>query len=286
MSDPVRELKQELLFAAERRLADTSRSHSRRNRVLLAAAALTVSALVTLVVSAPWTSSPGFLQQAEAALTGPAASILHYRWEMTRTSTEFGCTVSTGPHETWIDQRAPHRFRAIVPLGPPWLQFAGSSRRTFVCADWGTVEIGGNLGAFRMLRFVPPNTVIESGGLIPVTDPVASLRDVMRAAITEGRAHHEGKTELDGRVVERIRIDPRSGCSDVPCALSTYVYVEPETLFPVQSEGPYSFAFYPDTNYLRLHVVERYLKYEYLPRTAANRALTDIRAQHPEATGP
>ena len=288
MSDPIRELKQELLSAAERRPAQTNRSRSRRSRVLLAAAALTVSAVVTLVVSAPWTSSPGFLQQAEAALTGPAASILHYRWEMTRTSTEFGCTVSNGPNETWVDQRRPHRFRAIVPLGPPWLQFPGSNRRMFACADWGTAEIGGNLGGFRMLRFVPPDTVTESGGLIPVTDPVASLRDVMRAAIAEGRAHHEGKTELDGRVVERIRIDPRSGCPDEPCSLSTYVYVEPETLFPVQSEGPYSFAFYPaaGTLPLQFHVVERYLKYEYLPRTAANRALTDIRAQHPEATGP
>jgi hypothetical protein len=138
-----------------------------------------------------------------------------------------------------------------------------------------------------MLRFVPPDTVEESGGLIPATDPVASLRDVMRAAIAEGRAHHEGKTELDGRIVERIRLDPRSGCPDKPCSLPTYVYVEPETLFPVQSEGPSSFGFYPDTDrILRFHVVERYLKYEYLPRTAANRALTDIRAQHPEATGP
>ena len=31
-------------------------------------------------------------------------------------------------------------------------------------------------------------------------------------------------------------------------------------------------------------VVGRYLTYEYLPRTEANLALTDIRAQHPGAT--
>jgi hypothetical protein len=287
MSDPVRELKQELLSAAERRPADANRSHSRRNRVLLTAAALTVAAVVTLVVSAPWASSPGFLQKAEAALTGPAGSILHYRWEMTRTSTEFGCTVSSGPNETWVDQRPPHRFHAIVPVDPALLTVPATSRRTLACADWGTAEIGGNLGGFRMLRFVPPGKVVESGDLIPVTDPVASLRDAMRAAIAEGRAHHEGKTELDGRIVERIRLDPRSGCGDQPCRLSTYVYVEPETLFPVQSEGPPSFAYYPYAySVTRFHVVERYLKYEYLPRTAANRALTDIRAQHPEATGP
>ncbi len=31
-------------------------------------------------------------------------------------------------------------------------------------------------------------------------------------------------------------------------------------------------------------VVDRYLTFEYLPRTAANLALADIRAQHPDAT--
>jgi hypothetical protein len=35
---------------------------------------------------------------------------------------------------------------------------------------------------------------------------------------------------------------------------------------------------------VRLHIVERTLAYEYLPRTAANLALTDIRAQDPDAT--
>ena len=33
-------------------------------------------------------------------------------------------------------------------------------------------------------------------------------------------------------------------------------------------------------------VVARYLTFEYLPRTAANLALTDIVAQHPNAGGP
>jgi hypothetical protein len=37
---------------------------------------------------------------------------------------------------------------------------------------------------------------------------------------------------------------------------------------------------------VRLKFVNRYLSYEYLPRTAANLALTDIRAQQPDAKGP
>ena len=33
-----------------------------------------------------------------------------------------------------------------------------------------------------------------------------------------------------------------------------------------------------------INVVDRYLKFEYLPRTEATLALADIRAQHPDAT--
>jgi hypothetical protein len=37
---------------------------------------------------------------------------------------------------------------------------------------------------------------------------------------------------------------------------------------------------------VRVHLVTRYLAFEYLPRTAANLALTNVHAQHPNATGP
>jgi hypothetical protein len=33
-----------------------------------------------------------------------------------------------------------------------------------------------------------------------------------------------------------------------------------------------------------INVADRYLKFEYLPRTEGNLALADIRAQHPDAT--
>ena len=33
-------------------------------------------------------------------------------------------------------------------------------------------------------------------------------------------------------------------------------------------------------------ITVRYLMFEHLPRSVANLALTDIRAQHPDATGP
>lgn len=37
---------------------------------------------------------------------------------------------------------------------------------------------------------------------------------------------------------------------------------------------------------VQLQMRTRYLTFEYLPRTAGNLALTDIRAQHPDAIGP
>ena len=37
---------------------------------------------------------------------------------------------------------------------------------------------------------------------------------------------------------------------------------------------------------VQLQMRTRYLTFEYLPRTAVNLALTDIRAQHPDAIGP
>ena len=53
--------------------------------------------------------------------------------------------------------------------------------------------------------FVPPDQFaiwpLGKGGAPP--DPVTELRD----AISAGRAHLEGRTQLDGRTVERIRID-------------------------------------------------------------------------------
>jgi hypothetical protein len=81
-------------------------------------------------------------------------------------------------------------------------------------------EYGGTYGS-KTPRFVPPNRLRVARQRFRFSlDPAADLR----GAISAGRAHDEGKTQLDGRTVERIRI--------------------------------------------------------------ANLALTDIRAQHPDATGP
>jgi len=101
----------------------------------------------------------------------------------------------------------------------------------------------------------------------------------LRRAIRAGLAHLQGSTELHGRTVERIRIDPcpakslnvyPSPCPDlVQLKGGGHAYVDPDTYYPVE---------------IRLSGdVTRFAEYEYLPRTAANLALTNIRAQHPHA---
>ena len=54
--------------------------------------------------------------------------------------------------------------------------------------------------------FVPPDTLSFAPLQFHIPyDPVTMLRE----AISAGHAHHDGTTQLDGRTVERIRIDPR-----------------------------------------------------------------------------
>jgi hypothetical protein len=108
----------------------------------------------------------------------------------------------------------------------------------------------------------------------------------LRQAIAEGRARDEGKTQLHGRTVERIRIEPAADCGLPGCPRDpVYTYVDPETFHPIEIHGIGLIA-PPDGPVVWSRVVMRYLTFEYLPRTAANLELADIRAQHPNATGP
>ena len=109
----------------------------------------------------------------------------------------------------------------------------------------------------------------------------------MREAISGGRAHHDGQTKLAGRTVELIRIDPPSRCPFPSCREASYAYVDPESYDLVQTESPYGMYTGGSGQRIRqFKTIARYLTFEYLPRTAANLAFTDIVAQHPNAGGP
>jgi hypothetical protein len=289
MSDPVSDLKRELLAAAERQqghdAARTGRGRRRlpsgRNRLLLAAT-LSIAAVVALLVTAPWSTSPGFLEEAQAALTPPAGTIVHQRWEVTSSSTSLGCTVTRGPNEIWIDQKPPYRYRALVndlPADP-----GDADPRELACSSGTEAELGGAFNSGETLMFVPPDTLsaLRARFVFPL-DPVKELRE----AISAGRAHQEGEVELDGRIVERIRVDPPSECLSPDCPREpSYAYVDPETFYPVQTDCDCGAIALPGRPVERVHLVMRYLTFEYLPRTDANLELTDIRAQHPNAIEP
>jgi hypothetical protein len=260
MSDPITDLKQELLAAAERQQRQDAvpadrrplRTRVPRPRLLVASAALAIAAGVALFVTAPWGGSPDFLAKAQAALTPPTGTVLHVRYRPGRPRgiRRDQCAIGS---EFWIDQTPPYRYRTLRPFPVP--AFCSTSRPA-------TAEIGGTLRSRRALRFVPPNTLrAQPAGRPRFRDPVQGLRD----ALSAGTAVDDGQTQLDGRTVQRIRIGDESW------------YVDPQTFYPIEVHVPY-------VPFPNKEGVWHILAYEYLPATAANLALANIRAQHPNAT--
>ena len=283
-SDDVRRRASARLVAAfERERASSAgrapRFARRRYGVLTFAAALVVASATALFL-APWASSPGFLERAQAALTPSAGTILHYKWQETRTSTEFSCTVTERPSEIWIDQTYPRKYRALLGRGPA----TSNDPRKQICSRGKPAEIGGDLTERPTLMFFPPDWLSYAPLQYHTPyDPVGDLRE----AISAGRAHHDGQTKLAGRTVERIRIDPPSPCPFPNCREPSYIYVDPESYDLVQWESPYAaYVLGTPRRMWQFEVVLRYLTFEHLPRTAPNLALTDIVAQHPNAGGP
>ncbi len=226
MRDPIADLKHELLAAAERQQPHAAavgagrrrlRVSLSRNRVLLTATTVAVVAAATLVFTAPWNNSPGFLGRVQAALTPPPGTILHAKWELTSTSSDLACTVTHGPNEIWIDQTPPHMYRVLLAS----LDSGAPIRARLPARAERPSELGGCHEPFEPARHGGDAQVRAAehadysqrsrGSCFPV-DPVKDLR----VAISAGRAHDEGKTELDGRTVERIRTDPPTGCPVSP----------------------------------------------------------------------
>ena len=133
--------------------------------------------------------------------------------------------------------------------------------------------------------FVPPNTLTTTPEWPPQAfldpDPYGGIRQ----AIDDGTAHLQGRTVLgNGQVVERIRIDCDDGT--FPGCDPRYWYVDPETFLPVRTLAGPGLRPGPGASCTAPCFSQDFLAYEYLPGTPANRALADIRTQHPGATGP
>jgi hypothetical protein len=260
------------------------RTRPRRSALVLAT--LVAAAAAALFLSAPSKKSPTFLARAEAALTPPPGVILHENYNVTNVSKDLHCSVTYGPSKFWIDQTAPRRFRILLNEPPPPTDRGNVDLRREVCGEGTVMELGGAYDSAQTLMFVSPSKL----SVYPVifsfdTDPVANLR----FAIRSGHAHDEGKTKLKGRTVERIRLDAMCASSRVPgpcLPVPGYAYVDPKTFDPVEIDGHGYTVNRNRTRSVLWTRIWHISKFEYLPRTPANLALTNIRAQHPNATGP
>ncbi len=283
-----------------------------RVRILTASALCVAAAAVVLLLIAPGGSSPSYLARASAAITSPKPdSILYERWQATFPSEGPGHPSQTfGPDQLWIEGAAPRRYRLIMQPNPEsqtpdriWGQYGGPFgfggypywlKELEAAVAGHPLELGGELEnptehaqPPRTLTFTPPDTIWSGrfraplGAPLPgpshtineaVSDPVTALRK----AIAEGHAQEDGTSKLDGHTLKRITFNPTPPPPDAP----------PSTTQATKAEGSYALV---DSETFKPVVIEiadstyRFLTYEYLPANPTNLALTNIKAQHPNA---
>lgn len=271
MSDPIDQLKRELLAAADRRQQPALRPRRSRTHFAAAAAALVLALTAAALTVQPWSGSTSVLAQAEAALRPADDVVLHQEWVATTTSKRFGCTVTHRPSALWIDQAPPHRFRVRLEDAPPPTALQRDAR-ALACWDGAGVELGGALDTRETQELTPEGDLRPAPRFGHPVDLVADLR----RALEERRARDQGETTRDGRTVRELRVDPPTGCTARGCPREpTDWYVDPETFRPVAMEGP-AVIDIPGRPLVELRSEVRFLVYEELPRTDANRRLTDI----------
>jgi hypothetical protein len=282
-----------------------------------------VATVVLIVLAPWSGSSDFLARAAAALTPPGPGSVLYERWEHIISepgNPVFKDGAMLGPEQLWIEGASPRRYRAV--LEPNDNVRYDSSEPTGLALTYGVdvayggyttnwlnrlprelagrpLELGGTLEAptnkahpdiiLPTLTFVPSNELFRArlhvalGASLPgphdqiiETDP--DPVSVLRAAIAEGRAHEAGVTDREGLNVLRIDLNLSrqlpAGAPPLPANApvfhrEAYAYVEPETFRPIE-------IVYGRDAY-------RFLAYEYLPASPANRALTDIRAQHPTA---
>jgi hypothetical protein len=229
--------------------------------------------------------------------------------------------VRFGPEQLWIESDRPRRYRTVLlPRSGPDKRTPGGAGLAYaygVNIGFGgndpdnvlgrvqralarrPLELGGTVeapsgmthpgGLQPTLTLLPSNDLLRArlrvvlGPSLPgphdqIVEDGADPVGVLREAIAEHRAHLAGITQLGGQTVQRIVIflPPQLPAAVPPLPPGAPVvhtadlaYVEPKTFRPV--EIVFGGQIY------------RFLAYKYLPASAANQALTDIRAQHPHA---
>jgi hypothetical protein len=230
---------------------------------------------VSLFVLSPWrggSAKAATIQRRAAALLGYRVGLIEYR-KVRETYTFFargkGAAVSTEvvSRESWWETAAPFRSRLLVSY------------------DGHTLESGAAGSGCHSPRYVfdPASGVLYRSrymgaceGSPRPADPAAQIRGELAA----GALELAGTTTIAGRRVYRFRMpdryyDKRLHVSIVLDRTDAFLYVDARDYRTVRVVWTSTSGGYRD----RLD----YLDWTYLPASATNRALSDIRAQHPKA---
>jgi hypothetical protein len=235
-----------------------------------------LAACASLLVVSPWrggSAEAATIQRRAAALLGYRAGLIEYR-KVRETYTFFArgkgaakARTEVVSSESWSETAAPFRSRRLVSY------------------DGHTLESGAGGNGCHSPRYVfdpASGTLYRSrytgvcvGSPRPV-GPAAQVRDELAA----GALEPAGTTTIAGRTVYRFRMpdsyyDKRLRATIVRDSTNAFLYVDARDYRTVRVVWTSTSAGYRD----RLD----YLDWTYLPASATNRALSDIRAQHPTA---
>lgn len=245
------------------RLTGAARPVRRRPTWLLrlGAVAAVVVAVLAIVLAAPWNrgSQAAVLEKIRSALTPRPGWILHERDVTRQIEAANGRPVAI-VSESWTRYAPPYTFREVV-------RRPGSA----------PVEEGGALRSGQAFVFDPATkTLYRDNALIRGVARVQRDQAAeLRRAIAAGKAAVAGRITIDGRTL--LRIVPTT-----PQRYGFWVdYVDGTTFRPVRFElsglpvrGKDGIP-HPSTS------VTTVTAYDYLPPTAHNLRLADIRARHP-----
>jgi hypothetical protein len=209
------------------------------------ALAAALGAVAIVMIAAPWqTAGRDDIARAAAMVALKPGTVLHVRADGHKIYTPFS--------EQWI-----------APDGS-WRDEHGGSSAAGPC----TVEGGFNAATHVLSVYDAPTRTVYSRHLGEAMARLSAYPDQIaqvRAWLAAGQLHGDGEARIDGRRVTRLVPTHGQRLRGVKA-----YYVDARTSAPVRWQ---------------LNAAQWYdfTVYERLPATAANLALTSIRAQHPEA---
>lgn len=234
-------------------------AHRRRPRLLRVATGAAVAAAVgAVVLAAPWSrgSHAAVLEQIQSALTPKPGWIVHER-----------DLINNGQHNTtaseiWMQLSPRYTYRELLDRpGTTPLEQGGTSSSGDLVFDPATNTLYQDDSLNRGAAGVPR----------PLTGD-------LRSALATGRAALAGRITLPGQTIYRI-VPTRPQRDGLWIA-----YVDGTTFRPIRFEFDGAPADGKDSAPRPSISVVTVMTYEYLPPTAANLQLANVRSRHPAAT--